>query len=72
MSQEISGSEKLKDKCQTIASLTPEEIAEVAGGLTLNLQGWWIRGIPADIFRQLTQPQVPAEIPTSDFGGFGF
>ncbi len=62
MSQEMSGSEKLKAKCQTMASLTPEEIAQVAGGYALALQnplikipglgGPIINGMPGpDIFR---------------------
>ncbi|MBX3639103.1 MAG: hypothetical protein KF888_01135 [Nitrosomonas sp.] len=51
MSQEMSGSEKLKVKCQTIASLTPEEIAQVAGGASFGgtiIPTWLIRGIPVD------------------------
>ncbi len=69
MSHEICGSEKLKEKCQTIASLTPEEIGAVAGGYSGLLQTWMIRGIPADIFRMVQQPQVPVDIQS---GGFGF
>ena len=69
MSHEISGSAKMKEKCQTIASLTPEEISAVAGGLSISLQTWMIRGIPADIFRMAQQPQVPVDIQS---GGFGF
>jgi hypothetical protein len=66
MSHECSGSEKLKEKCQTIASLSAEEIAQVAGGYEFKY--WWIRGVPADIFKAY-QPQVPGNIVT---GGFGF
>lgn len=34
MSHPLSGSEKLKEKCQSMASLTPEEITQVAGGFS--------------------------------------
>jgi hypothetical protein len=34
MSHEMSGSEKLKAECQTMASLTPEEISQIASGLS--------------------------------------
>ena len=60
MSHEMSGSEKLKAECQTMASLTPEEISQIAGGLsslssssTVNFNtfpSWLIRGIPVDIY----------------------
>ena len=66
MSHETSGSAKLKEKCQTIASLTPEEIGHVAGG-AWGLQTWMIRGIPADIFR-MVQPQLPADVQVDRFG----
>ncbi|MBK7352300.1 MAG: hypothetical protein IPI97_10375 [Nitrosomonas sp.] len=62
MSHPLSGSEKLKEKCQSMASLTPEEITQVAGGFSFggfNLSSWWIRGIPADIYKSgLQQLQV--------------
>ncbi len=51
MSQEIRGSEKLKATCQTMASLTPEQIAQVAGGFSLSghiSPYWLINGIPFD------------------------
>ena len=45
-----------------MASLTPEEITQVAGGFSFggfNLSSWWIRGIPADIYKSgFQQPQV--------------
>lgn len=57
MSHEMSGSEKLKAQCQTMTSLTPEEISQIAGGLysvnSFNLStipSWLIRGIPVDIY----------------------
>ncbi|MBX9916377.1 MAG: hypothetical protein K2Y07_03940 [Nitrosomonas sp.] len=57
MSHEMSGSEKLKAECQTMASLTPEEISQIAGGLSgfsaVNFNtfpSWLIRGIPVDIY----------------------
>ncbi|MER0214739.1 MAG: hypothetical protein DU481_00790 [Nitrosomonas sp.] len=56
MSHEMSGSEKMKAECQTMASLTPEEISQIAGGLSgfgaVNFNtfpSWLIRGIPVDI-----------------------
>lgn len=62
MSQPMSGSAKLKERCQTMASLTPEEITQVAGGFSFggfNLSSWWIRGVPADIYKSgFQQPQV--------------
>lgn len=56
MSQPMSGSTKLKERCQTMASLTPEEITQVAGGFSFggfNLSSWWIRGIPLRTFINL-------------------
>ena len=57
MSHEMSGSEKLKAECQTMASLTPEEISQIAGGLSgfsvanfNTFPSWLIRGIPVDIY----------------------
>ncbi len=48
MSHEMSGSEKLKVQCQTMASLTPEEISQIAGaGLQLDLFHFFPNGIPA-------------------------
>lgn len=56
MSHEMSGSEKLKAECQTMASLTPEEISQIAGGLSgfgaVNFNtfpSWMIKGIPFDV-----------------------
>ncbi|NBQ70949.1 MAG: hypothetical protein EBU46_19810 [Nitrosomonadaceae bacterium] len=53
----MSGSEKLKAECQTMASLTPEEISQIAGGLSgfsaanfNTFPSWLIRGIPVDIY----------------------
>lgn len=67
-----SGSIKLKERCATIASLTPADINHVAGGYSSLLQGWWIRGVPADIFRfsnnQPVAPQVVVDQNLS-FGG---
>ena len=57
MSHEMSGSEKLKAECQTMANLTPEEISQIAGGLSglsaanfNTFPSWLIRGIPVDIY----------------------
>lgn len=57
MSHEMSGSEKLKAECQTMSSLTPEEISQIAGGLSgfsaanfNTFPSWLIRGIPVDIY----------------------
>ncbi len=48
MSHEKSGSEKLKTKCRTMASLTPEQIAQVAGGYWQLQSFHLINGIPWD------------------------
>jgi hypothetical protein len=73
MSHAISGSDKLKANCQTLASLSTEEINQIAGGaFGINLQTWMIRGIPADIYRAAFQPQVQVDIGGFDVGGFRF
>ncbi len=51
MTQEMRGSEKMKATCQTMASLTPEQIAQVAGGFSWSgsiAPYWLINGIPFD------------------------
>lgn len=62
MSQEMRGSEKMKTRCQTMASLTPEEITQVAGGFSFGgfyVPSWMIRGIPVDIYKSGMQtPQL--------------
>ncbi len=73
MSQEMRGSEKLKAKCRTMASLTSEEIAQIAGGHIPNpdfripvsgniniFPGIFINGMPPpDLFvSKLLQTQV--------------
>lgn len=52
MSQKMSGSEKLKATCQTMANLSPEEISQIAGGASgygSFLDHWMIKGIPNPI-----------------------
>jgi hypothetical protein len=71
MSHEISGSDKLKAKCQTLASLSAEEINQIAGGGVYggSYPFWLIRGIPVDIYRVAFQPQV-VEVGGFEAGGF--
>jgi hypothetical protein len=50
MKKEMRGSEKVRGLCENFTRLTPEQIAEVAGG-GLFIESWMIRGIPADIYK---------------------
>jgi hypothetical protein len=47
MSDKLRGSEKLRVTCETMASLTAEDINQVAGGADSLYATWWIRGTPA-------------------------
>lgn len=71
MAQNTSGSGKLKQRCATIASLTPEDINQVAGGYSSLLAGWWIRGVPADIFRFANNQPVAPQVVVDQSLGFG-
>jgi hypothetical protein len=59
------GSDKLKAACTSMATLTPEQISQVAGGVSLSqvagytlVPGWWIRGQPAH-WGLLDKPGLP-------------
>ncbi len=57
MQKELRGSEQVQGLCSRLSELTPEQIAEVAGGLGY-FEAWMIRGIPADFFKAKTLPAV--------------
>jgi hypothetical protein len=52
--QSTRGSDKLKAACTSVATLTPQQISQVAGGVSLT-PIWWIRGTPHP-FERLVDP----------------
>lgn len=71
MTNKASGSSKLKERCATIASLTPDDVNCVAGGYNSLDFEWWIRGVPADIFRFTNNQPVAPQVVVDQNLGFG-
>lgn len=71
MTNKASGSSKLKERCATIASLTPDDVNCVAGGYNSLDFEWWIRGVPADIFRFTNNQPVTPQVAVDQNLGFG-
>jgi hypothetical protein len=60
--QPTRGSDKLKAHCASIATLTPAQISQVAGGMSSTLAPvWWIRGTP-NPFGRFADAGGPASI----------